>query len=169
MARPATRSLFTPELIAPAFREAVRKLNPRDLVRNPVMFTTACVAALLTLLLGLGQDGLALGFKLQLVVWLWLTVLFGTFAEALAEGRGKAQAASLRATKAELTAQRVRRFFVADDHLCDARGIAQIDEGDATVIATTIDPAREGDGLTDVLGSKGAGLVGAQHFLDPPE
>jgi K+-transporting ATPase ATPase B chain len=108
MARPATRSLFTPELIAPAFREAVRKLDPRDLVRNPVMFTTACVAALLTLLLGLGQDGLALGFKLQLVVWLWLTVLFGTFAEALAEGRGKAQAASLRATKAELTARRVR-------------------------------------------------------------
>ncbi|KAI9879273.1 MAG: hypothetical protein M1823_006855, partial [Watsoniomyces obsoletus] len=52
-------------------------------------------------------DGLTLGFKAQLVIWLWLTVLFGTFAEALAEGRGKAQAASLRATKAELRAKKL--------------------------------------------------------------
>ncbi|MBO9698156.1 MAG: potassium-transporting ATPase subunit KdpB, partial [Sphingopyxis sp.] len=80
----------------------------RELIRNPVMFTTAIVATLLTVLLVVGQDGLAAGFKLQLVIWLWLTVLFGTFAEALAEGRGKAQAASLRATKAELTAKRLK-------------------------------------------------------------
>ena len=52
------------------------------------------------------MDGSRIGFQLQLVFWLWLTVLFGNFAEALAEGRGKAQAASLRATKAELTAKR---------------------------------------------------------------
>ncbi|TPG39789.1 K(+)-transporting ATPase subunit B [Sphingomonas koreensis] len=107
MARAQTKSLFTPELIAPAIGDAFRKLDPRQLVRNPVMFTTAVVAALLTILLFVGHDGLATGFKLQLVVWLWLTVLFGTFAEALAEGRGKAQAASLRATKAELSAKRV--------------------------------------------------------------
>ncbi len=72
------------------------------------MFTTAVVALLLTVLLVVGHDGLTVGFKLQLVVWLWLTVLFGTFAEAIAEGRGKAQAASLRATKAELTAKRLK-------------------------------------------------------------
>ena len=108
MARAATKSLFTAELIGPAIGDAFRKLNPRALIRNPVMFVTACVALLLTLLLGVGGDGLSVGFKLQLVVWLWLTVLFGTFAEALAEGRGKAQAASLRATKAELTARRVK-------------------------------------------------------------
>ena len=108
MARAATPSLFTAELIGPAIGDAFRKLNPKELVRNPVMFVTACVALLLTLLLGIGQDGLGAGFKLQLVIWLWLTVLFGTFAEALAEGRGKAQAASLRATKAELTARRVK-------------------------------------------------------------
>jgi K+-transporting ATPase ATPase B chain len=100
--------LFTAELIGPAIGDAFRKLDPRELVRNPVMFVTACVALLLTILLAVGHDGLGLGFKLQLVVWLWLTVLFGTFAEALAQGRGKAQAASLRATKAELTAKRVR-------------------------------------------------------------
>ncbi|WP_454885992.1 potassium-transporting ATPase subunit KdpB [Sphingomonas oryzagri] len=106
MARSAT--LFTPELILPAVGDSFRKLNPKALVRNPVMFVTACVAALLTILLVVGHDSLGTGFKLQLVVWLWLTVLFGTFAEALAEGRGKAQAASLRATKAELTAKRVK-------------------------------------------------------------
>ncbi|WP_428630206.1 potassium-transporting ATPase subunit KdpB [Sphingopyxis sp.] len=102
-----TKSLFTADLIVPAIGDAFRKLNPKELIRNPVMFTTAVVALLLTVLLFVGQDGLAPGFKLQLVVWLWLTVLFGTFAEALAEGRGKAQAASLRATKAELTAKKL--------------------------------------------------------------
>ncbi len=108
MARANTKSLFTAELIAPAIGDAFKKLNPKELIRNPVMFTTAVVAALLTVLLVVGEDGLATGFKLQLVIWLWLTVLFGTFAEALAEGRGKAQAASLRATKAELTAKRLK-------------------------------------------------------------
>jgi potassium-transporting ATPase ATP-binding subunit len=102
------KSLFTADLIVPAIGDAFRKLNPRELIRNPVMFTTAVVALLLTVLLVVGHDGLTLGFKLQLVVWLWLTVLFGTFAEALAEGRGKAQAASLRATKAELSAKRLK-------------------------------------------------------------
>ncbi|MDE1917405.1 MAG: potassium-transporting ATPase subunit KdpB [Sphingomonadales bacterium] len=103
-----TKSLFTADLIVPAIGDAFRKLNPKELIRNPVMFTTAVVALLLTVLLVAGHDTLGLGFKLQLVVWLWLTVLFGTFAEALAEGRGKAQAASLRATKAELTAKRIK-------------------------------------------------------------
>ncbi|HWV61644.1 MAG TPA: HAD-IC family P-type ATPase, partial [Sphingopyxis sp.] len=115
MARSAQKSLFTADLIVPAIGDAFRKLNPRELIRNPVMFTTAVVAALLTVLLVVGQDGLATGFKLQLVIWLWLTVLFGTFAEALAEGRGKAQAASLRATKAELTAKRLKGEGKAHD------------------------------------------------------
>jgi len=108
MARTATKSLFTAELLLPAIGQAFVKLSPAQLVRNPVMFVTASVALLLTVLLAVGHDPLALGFKLQLVMWLWLTVLFGTFAEAIAEGRGKAQAASLRATKAELTAKRVK-------------------------------------------------------------
>jgi len=108
MARTATKSMFTAELMLPAIGQAFLKLSPVQLVRNPVMFVTAGVALLLTVLLAVGHDPLTLGFKLQLVVWLWLTVLFGTFAEALAEGRGKAQAASLRAAKAELTAKRVK-------------------------------------------------------------
>ena len=100
-------SLFTGPLMSAAARDAVRKLDPRLLVKNPVMFVTAIVAALSTILL---VKGIATGtgnamFEGQLVFWLWLTVLFGNFAEALAEGRGKAQAASLRSTKAELRAK----------------------------------------------------------------
>jgi K+-transporting ATPase ATPase B chain len=114
MARTSTKSMFTAELIASAIRDAFLKLNPGDLIRNPVMFVTASVALLMTILLIVGSDALATGFKLQLVVWLWLTVLFGTFAEALAEGRGKAQAASLRATKAELTAKRLKNGRTED-------------------------------------------------------
>ncbi|MGB3928586.1 MAG: potassium-transporting ATPase subunit KdpB [Sphingobium sp.] len=108
MSRTSPKSLFTADLIVPAIGDSFRKLNPRELIRNPVMFTTAIVATLLTILLFVGRDGLEMGFKVQLVIWLWLTVLFGTFAEALAEGRGKAQAASLRATKSDLTAKRIK-------------------------------------------------------------
>ena len=99
------KSLFTAELVLPAIKASFVKLNPAELIRNPVMFVTATVAMLMTVLLVIGRDDLTTGFKLQLAVWLWLTVLFGTFAEALAEGRGKAQAASLRDTKADLKAK----------------------------------------------------------------
>jgi len=103
----ASTSIFSASLVIPAIGEAFHKLDPRQLVRNPVMFTTATVALLLTILLLLGGEGLSIGLQVQLVLWLWLTVLFGNFAEALAEGRGRAQAASLRATKAELKAKRL--------------------------------------------------------------
>jgi K+-transporting ATPase ATPase B chain len=102
-------SLFERKLLMPAVRDAFVKLDPRTLVRNPVMFTTAIVAAVATAILVrnmLTGNGDLL-FEGQLVFWLWLTVLFGNFAEALAEGRGKAQAQSLRSTKDQLVAQRV--------------------------------------------------------------
>ena len=105
----APASLFTGPLISAAVKDSFVKLDPRVLVRNPVMFVVAIVALLSTILwikglaTGTGQPG----FEGQLVFWLWLTVLFGNFAEGLAEGRGKAQAASLRAAKAELSAKRL--------------------------------------------------------------
>jgi K+-transporting ATPase ATPase B chain len=101
------KSLFTAALVGPAIRDAFLKLDPRVLVKNPVMFVTALVAALSTVLWLRGLGGPDTLFQGQLVFWLWLTVLFGNFAEALAEGRGKAQAASLRETKAGLTAKRM--------------------------------------------------------------
>ncbi|MBT2186124.1 potassium-transporting ATPase subunit KdpB [Sphingobium nicotianae] len=120
-------SIFSAKLVGPAIGNAFRKLNPRELVKNPVLFTTAVVALLLTVLLVAGGEKLAFGFQVQLIVWLWLTVLFGTFAEALAEGRGRAQAASLRAAKSELVAR-----------LPDGKTVpaSQLKRGDIVVVGT---------------------------------
>ncbi|WP_114951065.1 potassium-transporting ATPase subunit KdpB [Sphingosinicella terrae] len=104
---PKRLSVFSWELMGPAIVGSFRKLDPRQLVRNPVMFATAIVALLLTVLLASGHVAASIGFQVQLVLWLWLTVLFGNFAEALAEGRGKAQADSLRDTKAQLWAKQL--------------------------------------------------------------
>ena len=101
-------SIFSGELMGPAIVDSFKKLDPRQLIRNPVMFTTGVVALLLTVLMVAGAWKAPISFQLQLVFWLWLTVLFGNFAEAMAEGRGKAQAASLRDTKSQLTARRVK-------------------------------------------------------------
>ncbi|MGU3537688.1 potassium-transporting ATPase subunit KdpB [Methylobacterium sp. A54F] len=96
-------------LLGPALRGALVKLDPRTLARNPVMFVVAVVAALSTLLFGrdllVGADGLA--FSGQIVLWLWFTVLFANFAEAVAEGRGKAQADALRRSRTDTTAKRL--------------------------------------------------------------
>ncbi len=100
-------TIFAGPLVRAAIKESFLKLDPRLLIRNPVMFVTAIVASLSTALLlrGLITGTGNVAFEGQLVFWLWLTVLFGNFAEALAEGRGKAQAASLRATRDELKAK----------------------------------------------------------------
>jgi len=105
---PVRLSVFSWELVGPAIGASFKKLDPRQLIKNPVMFTTGVVALLLTVLMAAGLWDAGIGFQIQLVVWLWLTVLFGNFAEAMAEGRGKAQAASLRGTKAQLTARKLR-------------------------------------------------------------
>lgn len=94
-------------LWAAALAEALRKLDPRSLIHNPVMFTTGLVAAVATLLFLRDLFGGAqqLLFSGQVIVWLWLTVLFANFAEALAEGRGKAQAAALREARTQTQAK----------------------------------------------------------------
>jgi K+-transporting ATPase ATPase B chain len=108
MASAVSHKLFDPAILAPAFGQAFAKLDPRKLVRNPVIFVTEVVAALVTVLflhdLAGGGDA---AFSGQIAAWLWFTVLFATFAEAVAEGRGKAQADSLRRTKSELVARRL--------------------------------------------------------------
>jgi len=101
--------LFEKSLLIPALGESFRKLQPRSLAKNPVIFITALVSLLATILFlrdGLTGSGHVL-FSGQIIVWLWFTVLFANFAEALAEGRGKAQAASLRQTKTQAIAKRL--------------------------------------------------------------
>jgi len=105
-----TRSLFDPAIVRRAIGDSFRKLDPRTLLRNPVIFVVEVVALVTTILfvrdLGGGPQAEP-GFVGQIAAWLWFTVLFANFAEAVAEGRGKAQADTLRRTKTETMAKRL--------------------------------------------------------------
>ncbi|ESZ87621.1 MAG: potassium-transporting ATPase subunit B [Blastomonas sp. CACIA14H2] len=150
-------SLFERKLVMPALRDSFVKLDPRTLVRNPVMFTTAVVAAVATVVM---VRNLAIGsgdplFEGQLVFWLWLTVLFGNFAEALAEGRGKAQAQSLRSTKDQLVA-----FRIGQDGRVVEIAATQLHTGDVVrVIQGQLIPA-DGEVVAGVASVNEAAITG---------
>ena len=107
--RRSVSSLFDPAIIVPAIGDSFRKLHPRNLVRNPVMFVVEIVTVLTTILYvrDLLTGGEGLKFTFQIIVWLWITLLFANFAEAVAEGRGKAQAATLRKARTDTRAKRL--------------------------------------------------------------
>jgi len=100
-------ALFDSKIIVPAIWSAFAKLDPRVLIKNPVMFVLEIVTILTTVILvrDLGTGGENIGFTFQIVLWLWFTLLFANFAEAIAEGRGKAQADSLRRQRIETQAK----------------------------------------------------------------
>jgi K+-transporting ATPase ATPase B chain len=100
-------SLFDAAILKPAIVASFVKLDPRTLMTNPVMFTVELVAVAATVLMArdIAVRGPAVGFEIQIVAWLWVTVLFATFAEAVAEGRGKAQADTLRRMRSETVAK----------------------------------------------------------------
>jgi len=103
------RPLFDPQIVRRAIGDSFVKLAPRHMVRNPVMFVVLIGSVLTTLVLlrdAVGGRG-NLGFTLQIAVWLWFTVLFANFAEAMAEGRGKAQADALRKSRTQAQAKRI--------------------------------------------------------------
>ncbi len=148
-----SRSLFDPRIILPALVDALKKLNPVGLVRNPVIFVTEVGAVLTTLSLVLPNPGEPARFIVQISIWLWFTVLFANFAEAMAEGRGKAQAKELRKTRTRtlasllkpdgtlerVPAEKLRKddvFVVAAGEVIPADG--EIIEGAATVDESAI-------------------------------
>ena len=104
-----SRSLWDAKIVRNALRDAIIKLNPRTMMRNPVMFVVEIGSVVTSVLLV--RDALAhrigFGFNLQITLWLWFTVLFANFAEAMAEGRGKAQAETLRKARSETMARRL--------------------------------------------------------------
>ena len=103
------RPLLDPPIVKRAIRDSFVKLHPRLMMKNPVMFVVEVGAAMTTL--EIFKDlamGVNIGFTLQITIWLWFTVLFANFAEAMAEGRGKAQADTLRKTKTETMAKRLK-------------------------------------------------------------
>src|ERR1700728_3518737 len=99
------RSLFDSSIVIPALWDSVRKLNPVVMIKNPVMFVTMVGAAVTTAEIFISTEPKA--FTVQISVWLWFTVLFANFAEAMAEGRGKAQANALRLSRSKTIATRL--------------------------------------------------------------
>src|ERR1700744_3672223 len=99
------RPLFDPAIVIPAIGESFRKLNPFHMWKNPVMFVTEVGAALTTLDLFFTKDSRF--FVAQISLWLWFTVVFANFAEAMAEGRGKAQADTLRKSRTKTSANKL--------------------------------------------------------------
>src|SRR5437879_5294056 len=150
-----SRPLFDPEIVSRAIRASFAKLNPVSLLKNPVMFVVEVGAAITTVLLVrdmfTGAGGI--GFQLQISIWLWFTVLFANFAEAMAEARGKAQADSLRKTKTDVLAKRLTAsgkieevpgasLRAGDVVLCEAGslipGDGEVIEGIATIDESVI-------------------------------
>src|SRR5437868_5798741 len=109
MAEHKSKAIWDPKIIRRATWDSVVKLNPRKMMGNPVMFVVEVGSVLTTALLvrNVIQHQGAFGFNLQITLWLWFTVLFANFAEAMAEGRGKAQADALRKARSETLANRV--------------------------------------------------------------
>jgi K+-transporting ATPase ATPase B chain len=105
--RTPVATMLDPKIVLPAIGSAFVKLDPRMMAKNPVMFVVEIVAALTTVIFlrDLATGGESLGFTFQIILWLWFTVIFANFAEAVAEGRGKAQAESLRKTRTESQAK----------------------------------------------------------------
>jgi K+-transporting ATPase ATPase B chain len=149
------RPLFDPEIVRRASVASFAKLNPVTLMKNPVMFVVEVGAAITTVLLirDMFTGGAGIGFQIQISLWLWFTVLFANFAEAMAEARGKAQADNLRKTKTDVLAKRLASagkmeqvagsmLRVGDIVVCDAGdlipGDGEVIEGVATVDESVI-------------------------------
>jgi K+-transporting ATPase ATPase B chain len=121
----AASSMLDTAILGPAIGPSFAKLDPRLMIRNPVMFVVEVVATLTTIILArdIVTHGPYIGFTSQIVGWLWITVLFANFAEAVAEGRGKAQAASLRRARTETQA---KRLIQGADGRFDAKGLFEL-------------------------------------------
>ena len=136
---PNKRGIFNPQMLRGALGPALRKLDPRQMLRNPVMFVVEVTAALVTIIFvsdlsgftsGVAREvGRTPGFEFQIAIWLWFTVYFATYAEALAEARGKAQAASLRKTRSETAAHRR-----CEDGTIEEVGSSALRSGDIVVV-----------------------------------
>jgi K+-transporting ATPase ATPase B chain len=157
-------SLFDGALIGPAIRASFRKLDPRALVKNPVMFCVEIVSALTTVFFlrdfVVGKSaviGMNALFSGQITVWLWFTVLFANFAEAVAEGRGKAQADTLRRMRTDTKAKRLASAASRDFELV---GAAALKQGDIVLVDTGDFIPSDGDVIEGVASVDESAITG---------
>jgi potassium-transporting ATPase ATP-binding subunit len=166
MAGTVTRSLFDLPIIRQAVIDSFRKLTPRRQVRNPVMFVVY-VGSILTTLLWVqalvGQGEAPAPFIFWVSVWLWFTVLFANFAEAMAEGRGKAQAASLRKARRDLEAKRLRhaeRGYAGRGTEYDAVSAIELHRGDVVLVEANDFVPADGEVIQGVASVNEAAITG---------
>ena len=147
-----TPSLFDSSILKPAIGGAFRKLDPRLMIKNPVMFVTLVGAVLTTT--AIFTSSAERGFVLQLAIWLWFTVLFANFAEAVAEGRGKAQAQSLRNARKDTMARRLR------DGREEKVAAPALEKGDLVVCETGDVIPADGDVIEGIASVDEAAITG---------
>jgi K+-transporting ATPase ATPase B chain len=147
------------EILLSAAWESLRKLNPRTLARNPVMFVVEVVSALTTVILIrdiLGGHG-GIGFTAQIVFWLWFTVIFANFSEAVAEGRGKAQAENLRRTRTQTQAKRLAGAATRQFEMVSA---LDLKEGDLVMVEAGDMIPSDGDVIEGVASVDESAITG---------
>lgn len=156
-----TRPLFDPPIVRRALWESVLKLNPRHQIRNPVMFTVFLGSALTTVLFvqALYRPGAEpAGFILAIAAWLWFTVLFANFAEAMAEGRGKAQADALRSSRKDVQAKRLRE--PKRDAASDVVAASQLRKGDVVLVEPNEYIPADGEVIEGIASVNEAAITG---------
>jgi potassium-transporting ATPase ATP-binding subunit len=152
-------SLFDPAIMVPAIWDSFRKLDPRIQIRNPVMFLVEVVSLLTTILFlrDLVTGGEGLKFTFQIIAWLWVTLLFANFAEAVAEGRGKAQAATLRKSRSETMA---KRYQSGDNSSIAVVPAASLKEGDIVLVEAGDLVPSDGDVIEGVASVDESAITG---------
>ena len=160
MSKAIRKSLFDPAIVRGAVGDSIRKLNPRTLMRNPVMFVVEVVAVVTTIFFFndlLVKEGGDPGFVGQISLWLWFTVLFANFAEAMAEGRGKAQAESLRKTRTESVAKRLKSRESMD---YETVGATSLRRGDIVLVEAGDTIPGDGDVIEGVASVNESAITG---------
>src|SRR6202795_1186825 len=151
-------AMLDPKIVIPALGSSFAKLDPRLMIENPVMFVVEVVATLTTVIFlrDLVTGAANLGFTFQIILWLWFTVLFANFAEAVAEGRGKAQAESLRKTRTESQAN----LLAGSDKTYKLVSGTSLKVGDIVLVEAGDNIPSDGEGIEGVASVNEAAITG---------
>jgi len=152
-----SKSLWDAKIVRQALIDSLRKLNPKKMMRNPVMFVVEVGSVITTVLLfkDIARHNPGFGFDLQITLWLWFTVLFANLAEAMAEGRGKAQAETLRRAKSETQANRL----LSDGRIEIVSG-AKLRLGDVVIVSAGETIPGDGDIIEGVASVDESAITG---------